>query len=167
MLETSEEICNNNHGTCPPQAACLSTRYADFDDLETVLEMCMTALAEIKDNVCEPSADKCRKVVFFSWSQAPCILLEKSGDIIGFVGLKTAYPEYSEQAFIGSYMWYIKPENRSFKALKTLSESLKTFVKSAKLPFYSSNILHGLSATREKVIAELGYSVIGIEVKYA
>lgn len=167
MLEPVLEVCNNTDGTCPPQAACLSTRFAEFDDLETVLEMYMTALEEIKDNVCRPDPDACRKVVYFSWSQAPCIILEKAGQIIGFAGLKTMIPEYSKEVILREYMWFINGEHRSYKALKMISDACQDVSRKFKLPLFMSHMIFDMDVPmKERVLKKWGYKPMTIEVKY-
>lgn len=162
-----DELVNNTNGTCPPQAACLSVRYADIDDLETVLEMYMNALEEIKDNVSKPDPDNCRKVVYFSWSQAPCVLLEKAGEIIGFAGLKTVVPEYSKEVTLREYMWFIQAEHRSYQALKKISDSCQAVADKFKLPLYMSHMIFDMNLPmKERVLKRWGYKPMTIEVKY-
>jgi len=167
MLETTTEICHTPKGTCPPQAACWSIRYAEFDDLETVLEMYMTALAEIKENVCKPNPEKCRNTVYFSWAQAPCILLEKAGQIVGFAGLKTVIPEYSDEPVLREYMWFIKPKHRSYKALKLISDSCQAVSDKFKIPLFMSHMVFDMDIPmKDKVLKRWGYKTSTIEVNY-
>ena len=166
-LDKTELICNNVHGTCPPQAACLSTRYADFDDLETVLGMYMQALTEIKEYVATPNPDKCRNVVYRAWSCAPCVLVEQDNEIVGFAGLSTATPEHSDVPFLREYMFFIKPENRSTKLARYLSEAVKAVADKFKLPLSMSHMVfdHDVSK-KDKFLKRWGYDVVSLQVRY-
>lgn len=167
MLDTDTNICNNANGTCPPQVACLSTRYADFDDLETVLEMYMTALAEIKEYVAPPNPDKCRNVVYHSWASAPCVLIENDNKIIGFAGLATATPEHSDTPYLREYMFFIKPENRSAKNARFLSESVKAVADKFKILLSMSHMVLGHDvAKKDKFLKRWGYDVVSLQVRY-
>ena len=167
MLETTDEVCNNAKGTSPSKACLLSTRYAEFEDLETVFGMYMAALSDIKEYVAAPNPDKCRKVVYNSWSQAPCVLVEKSGEIVGFAGLATATPEHSDTPFIREYMFYIKPEHRSAKNARFLSESVKAVADKFKLPLSMSHMVLGHDvAKKDKFLKRWGYDVVSLQVRY-
>lgn len=165
-LDNPPELVNNIDGTCPSKA-CLSTRYAEFEDLETVFGMYMQALQEIKEYVAKPNLDKCRKVVYHSWSQAPCVLVEKDNEIVGFAGLSTATPEHSDTPFLREYMFFIKPEHRSAKIARFLSESVKAVADKFKLPLSMSHMVfdHDV-AKKDKFLKRWGYDVVSLQVRY-
>lgn len=165
-LDKTKEVCNNIDGSCPSKA-CLSTRYAEFEDLETVFGMYMAALSDIKEYVQKPNPDKCRNVVYHSWAAAPCVLVEKDGEIAGFAGLSTATPEYSDEPFLREYMFYIKPEHRSAKIARYLSECVKEVAKKFNLTLMMSHMVSGHDvAKKDKFLKRWGYDVVSLQVRY-
>jgi GNAT superfamily N-acetyltransferase len=143
------------------------TRYAMREDLAEVLEMYISALKEIQDYIEPISEDRCSKTVFENWLRAPCVLLEKAGQIIGFAGFNSAIPEYSESTILREYMFFIKPEHRSVKAAKTLSDTAKKTADSVGLPLYMSHMVFEHDVNKKaNFLKRWGYKVLNIGVKY-
>jgi len=149
------------------QPACLTTRYAERDDLAGVLDMYLAGLAEIEQSVLKPSVSKCAREVLVAWASAPCVLLEKAGKIIGFAGLKGNKAAYSDDPYLEEYMFYVKPAYRSVKAAKSLSDAVQKVAKTHKLPLFMSHMLSGHSVEHKaKFLKRWGYSVLSVLVKY-
>lgn len=167
MLANAQKECDNNTTSGPgPEIAC-TTRYANENDLAKVLGLYMTALKEINDPYVKPNAEKCARQVLFAWSQAPCVLLEKLGEIIGFAGLKTVIPDHSDQNIISEYMFYIKPEHRSIKLAKMLSDEVQAVADRFGLPLYFTHRLNGLSVDhKEKFLKRWGYEPVAVNCVY-
>jgi len=145
----------------------ITTRYAMREDLAEVLEMYITALNEIQDYIEPVSAQKCADVVLKNWVSAPCILLEKLGEKIGFAGMAGSYPEYSESPIMREYMFYIKPEHRSVKAAKTMSDAAKSAADECGVPLYMSHMVfeHDLKV-KSTFLKRWGYKIMTLGVKY-
>lgn len=142
-------------------------RYADENDLSTVLKLYMAALSEIQDQILPISPEKCAKTVLFAWSQAPCILIEKAGQIVGFAGLKTARPDHSDHDIITEYMFYIQPEHRSLGLAKKLSDAAQAVADRFKLPLYFTHYLHGKSVEHKgKFLNRWGYKPYAVSCTY-
>ena len=158
---------DNTTGTGPDDKACVSVRYADEKDLPQVLAMYLDALKEINDQNIRPNPVKCARQVVDSYNRAPCVLLEKQGDIIGFAGLDTNIPIYSDDAYISEYMFYVKPGNRSIKMAKMLSDAVQAVADKFKLPLYFSHILYGLGVDhKEKFLKRWGYKPLAVNCVY-
>lgn len=167
MLDVMPEMIDNSFGTGSAEKTCVIVRYADETDLPQVLGMYMAGLAEIRDMIVEPNAQKCARKVLLSWAQAPCVLLEKMGKIIGFAGLCTNKPDYSEQNVISEYMFYIKPEHRSYKAAKMLSDASKDVADKFGLPlFFTHKLGGGTIETKEKFLTRWGYRPVAVNCIY-
>lgn len=150
----------------------MKTRYAMREDLPEVLEMYLAGLEEIKDRIPPYIPAKCADVVFESWLRAPCVVLEREesgseAEIIGFAGLTTYVPAYSDQVILREYLFYIAPEYRSIKAAKALSNAVQATADELGLPLYMSHMVFDLSVPlKEKFLKKWGYDVISLEVRY-
>lgn len=145
----------------------LTTRYAMREDLAEVLDMYLSGLNEIAEYIEPIDEQKCADNVLKCWIGAPCIILELDGNKIGFAGLKSSIPEYSNQNILTEYMFYIKPENRGIREAKCLSEASKAASKELDVPLYMSHFIKGSDAgTKEKFLKRWGYKPISIGVKY-
>lgn len=141
----------------------MKIRYADEADLPIVLELYWAGLQEIKDHIAPPDLERCADEVLFSWSQAPCVLAEKAGEIIGFAGLKTVVPPHSKTAVLAEYMVYVKPESRSSGALKMLSDEVQKISREAKIPLSMKLMVPVASlVTRAKLLKRWGYKVVSL-----
>ena len=170
MLENSEDMCDNavtKDTANPEEYGCLRVRYAELEDLTTAVQLYMAALKEINLANIEPDLERCADEVLFSWSQAPCILIEKSGEIVGFAGLKTTMPAYSMQSIITEYMFYIRPADRSVKLAKILSDECKKVSDRFGLPLFFTHLLNGMTVDhKEKFLKRWGYNPTGVFCTY-
>lgn len=145
----------------------LSTHYAMREDLAEVLYMYLNSLTEIQDYIEPISEKKCADVVLKNWLNAPCVLLKKAGEIIGFAGFSSTIPEYSDSVTMREYMFYIKPEHRSVRAAKLLSDKAKEAADECKTPLYMSHMVfeHDVQ-TKVKFLKRWGYKILSIGVKH-
>lgn len=110
-------------------------RYAEFHDLGDVFSLCLLALEELKDVLpFKISEEKLFERIKYFWAQAPCVVFEEDKEIVGFWGLCTYLPFFSEEAALSDYMFYILPEFRSFKAAKNMVEAVKAVADDHGLP---------------------------------
>lgn len=145
----------------------LLSRYANERDLADVLVLYMAALAEIKDHIDAPDLERCADTVFSAWQSAPCVLIERDSEIIGFAGLRTWRPSYTLQTVLTEYMFYIKPEHRSFKVAKLLSDSVKAVADKFKYPLRMTHMVFDTPlAIKEKFLKRWGYHVDALAVSY-
>lgn len=154
-------------GTSPDDKACVTVRYADEEDLPQVVRMYITALHEIDGDKYKLNLVKCGRLVWESFVKAPCILLEKSKEIIGFCGLRTGVLEYCDDAYISEYMFYIKPEYRSMKTARVLSKSAQSVADKFKLPMYFTHLIGDKPVeVREDFLNRWGYKPVAINCIY-
>lgn len=157
---TNEELASS-------ELPVIVTRYAMREDLAEVLEMYINSLIEINDYIEPISPKKCAETVMQSWLRAPCILLVKLGQIIGFAGFSSAIPKHSDSVILEEYMFYIKPEHRSLKAAKVMSDASIKMADELKLPLYMSHMLKGHDANiKDKFLKRWGYETLAIGVRY-
>ena len=148
-------------------ANSLLSRYATESDLAAVLGLYMAALAEIQDYIERPDIERCADTVFSSWLTAPCVVIERAGEIIGFAGLRTWRPGYTLQTVLTEYMFYVKPEHRSIKAAKMLSDSVKAVADKFKLPLRMTHMVFDTPlAVKEKFLQRWGYRIDALAVTY-
>lgn len=144
-------------------------RYADLDDLPAVSEMCIMGLKELSAATpCAVSEGKLLDSIINHWAHAPCILLEDDEGLAGFYGLTTYVPYYSNDAVIGDYMLYIKPEKRSYKAAKMLSIAARDVADKFGLPLDLNFMLSQSSdiKTRGRFLENMGAKITGIKAVY-
>lgn len=157
---TNEELASS-------KLPVIVTRYAMREDLAEVLDMYITALNEIQDYIEPISVQKCAALVFKNWLGAPCILLEKAGEKIGFAGFASAIPQYSDATIMQEYMFYIKPEHRSLKAAKLMSDKAQEAADECGVPLYMSHmIFEHDTQKKETFLKRWGYKVLSIGVRY-
>lgn len=145
----------------------MRTRNADESDLSTVYKLYMAALQEIKEYVLQPDAEKCAGVVARAFYSAPCVLIELNGEIIGFAGLQRVTPAYSNEKHLEEYMFYIKPEHRSLKAAKALSDGAKAVANEQQLPLYMRHMVKTSDVSnKEKFLRRWGYRPDALLVRY-
>lgn len=169
MLATAEKPCDNVEikDTANPKTGCFTVRYAEHSDLPQVLVMYMAALKELKSSILEPDLEKCADEVLFSWSQAPCILIEKLGEIVGFAGLKTVIPAYTKQNVISEYMLFVWPKYRSIKVAKMLSDECQKVSDRFGIPLFFTHFLNGLGVDHKtKFLKRWGYNPLGVYCTY-
>lgn len=142
-------------------------RYAEADDLPVVAELCIMGLQELSGELpCKVSADKLLNSILTYWACAPCILLENNSEIVGFYGLTTYYPYYSEDAVLGDYMLYIKPKFRSYKAARALSHAARDVADKFKLVLDLNFVTPGNFQTKARFLENMGAQVIGVKAIY-
>lgn len=158
---TNEELASS-------KLPVITTRYAMREDLAEVLEMYISALNEIQEYIEPINEQKCAEFVLLNWIKAPCILLEKAGSIIGFAGMKSEIPAYSDSVIMSEYMFYINPEHRSIQAAKTMSEAAKSAAKECGVSLYMTHMVfeHDVN-TKAKFLKRWGYKILSIGVKWA
>ena len=101
-------------------------RNATIADLPTVYRMAWDGYKELKDVAPEAvDPDLLWNWVLKAHTQAPQVLLEKDGEIIGFWGLCTVRAAWSYDYVLADYMFYILPEHRSMKATKQLKDAVR------------------------------------------
>ncbi len=167
MIDENVEKSYNSTGTSPEDTACVTVRYADEEDLPQVVRMYITALHEIDGDKYKLNLVKCARVVWESFVKAPCILIEKSKEIIGFCGLRTGVLEYSDDAYISEYMFYIKPEHRSYKTARVLSKAAQSVADKFKLPMYFTHLIGDKPVeVRENFLKRWGYKPTAINCIY-
>jgi GNAT superfamily N-acetyltransferase len=167
LAKTDEKYIMANEELASSTLPVISTRYAMREDLAEVLDMYISALNEIQDYIEPISVEKCAGLVLKNWLSAPCVLLEKAGQKIGFAGFASAIPEYSEAVTMREYMFYIKPEHRSIKAAKLMSDKAKEAADECGVPLYMSHMVfeHDVK-TKVSFLKRWGYKVLSIGVKY-
>ncbi len=167
LAKTDKKYIMANEVLATSDMPAYVTRYAMREDLAEVLEMYISALNEIQDYIEPISEDRCSKTVFENWLRAPCLILEKAGKIIGFAGFNSVIPEYSESNILREYMFFIKPEHRSVKAAKTLSDAAKRIADVVGLPLYMSHMVfeHDINK-KSRFLKRWGYKVMNRGVKY-
>jgi hypothetical protein len=145
----------------------MMTCYADIQDLPKVAELCMLGLQELK-NECSSNLDeeKLLDSIMTFWACAPCILLKKNDEIIGFYGLTTFKPFYSDDTVLGDYMLYIQPEHRSYKAARMLSIAARDVANKFKLVFDLNFITAANINTKARFLEGMGAKVIGVKGAY-
>ena len=143
------------------------TRYAGIGDLPIVAELCIMGLQELSGQLpAKLSQDKLLDSILQYWACAPCILLENNSEIVGFYGLTTYYPYYSEDAVLGDYMLYIKPEHRTYKAAKALSLAARAVADEFKLLFDLNFVTPGDLKAKSRFLENMGAKIIGVKAVY-
>ena len=145
----------------------MMTRYAGIGDLPIVAELCIMGLQELSGQLpAKLSQDKLLDSILQYWACAPCILLENNSEIVGFYGLTTYYPYYSEDAVLGDYMLYIKPEHRTYKAAKALSLAARSVADEIKLLFDLNFVTPGDLKAKSRFLENMGAKIIGVKAVY-
>lgn len=145
----------------------MMTRYAGIGDLPIVAELCIMGLQELSGQLpAKLSQDKLLDSILQYWACAPCILLENNSEIVGFYGLTTYYPYYSEDAVLGDYMLYIKPEHRTYKAAKALSLAARAVADEFKLLFDLNFVTPGDLKAKSRFLENMGAKIIGVKAVY-
>lgn len=129
-------------------------RYAEKEDLPEVYVMYLAGLTEMGEEYDEKDA---LDFVLFCWSQAPCILLLKDGNIIGFAGLKTNTPAYNKSRIhLSEYLFYIQPANRGLKSWRMLCKATQEVSDKFNIPFVGTHYLSGDIPNHERLIRMAG-----------
>lgn len=129
--------------------------------------MYLAALHEIEGEKYKLNIEKCVRLVWESFVKAPCILLEKAGDIIGFAGLRTGVFDFCDDAYISEYMFYIKPKHRSAKTAHILSNAAKDVANKFNMPLYFTHFIdQNHTESRLKFLKRWGYKPVAINCIY-
>lgn len=142
-------------------------RHALLGELPIILGYYMDALDELKHQTLTPDINKCAEEVLQSFNSAPCIVLDDKGDLFGFAGMRCVVPQYSNEPFLEEYMFYIRPDKRSMKAAKMLSDGVQRLADDNGLDLYMRHGLNGRpAAEKEKFLHRWGYETMALAVKY-
>lgn len=131
----------------------LSHRYADREDLPQVYLMYLEGLRELNEPYDEKKA---LEFLLFCWSQAPCVLLLKGTEIIGFAGLNTFNPAYNDEVYLRDYMFYIQPGHRGIKPWRELCKAVQKVADIFKITFIGEHRLSGSIKHHERLIRMAG-----------
>jgi len=145
----------------------MKIRYATFEDLHKVIDLCIMGLDELSVNPhVTVSREKLTSKIISNWEHAPCILLENGSDIIGFHGLTTYKPFYSNDAVLGEYMLFIMPQFRSYKAAKMLSIAARDVADRFGLLLEINFVTPADRDLKARFLENMGAKVIGIAAVY-
>lgn len=145
----------------------LSHRYAEADDLPIVAVLYKMALDELKDILpVKPDDENIINCVLTNWACAPCILLEKGSEIVGFYGLTTFKPKYSNDAVLGDYMLFILKEHRTYKAAKMLALAARDVADRFNLPLDLNFIAPGDFRAKSRFLENMGAKIVGVKAVY-
>ena len=137
-------------------------RYAEEKDLPTVYKLCWAGQRELKEIIPERvDPDLLWNWILKAYSQAPQVLLEKDGEIIGLWGLCTMQAAWSYDAVLADYMFYVLPEHRSLKATKRLKDAVCSVADQHKLTLRLSYLFTGKMPLHARIFAMMGFTVRG------
>ena len=138
-------------------------RYARESDLPTVYRMSWAGYKDLKDVAPERvDPDLLWKWVNTAYKQAPQVLLEKDGEIIGFWGLCLTRAAWSYDTLLADYMFYIRPEHRSIKATKALVRAVKDVADQLNLTLRLCYLFKGKLPVHVRIYHMMGFSVSGL-----
>ena len=137
-------------------------RNATIADLPTVYRMAWDGYKELKDVAPEAvDPDLLWNWVLKAHTQAPQVLLEKDGEIIGFWGLCTVRAAWSYDYVLADYMFYILPEHRSMKATKQLKDAVCTVADKLNLTLRLSYLFKGKMPLHARIFGMMGFKIRG------
>ena len=142
----------------------LITRYADKEDLPEVYVMYLQGLADI--NAQRVNEEKALNNVLLNWAVAPCVLLIKDDEIVGFAGLTTLVSSFSDVVILKDYMFYIQPAHRGIRSWRTLCKAVQDVADKYNMPFIGEHLLSGDSKHHERLIKMAGAKPIAIQSMY-
>lgn len=131
----------------------LSHRYAEKDDLPEVYVLYLQSLKELDEKYDEKKA---LDFMLSCWAKAPCVLLLKEREIIGFAGLNTYTPAYNDEVYLREYMFYIRPEFRGVKSWRSLGKAVQETADKFKLTFIGEHRLTGDIKHHQRLIRMAG-----------
>lgn len=141
----------------------LDTRYAEQKDLATVYRLVWAGYRELKDVIPDDvDPDLLRNWVNEAYRQAPQVLLEKDGEIIGVWGLCTIKAKWARNYLLADYMLYILPEHRSLKAITTLKKAVCDVADKHNLTLRLSYLFKGKLPLHVRIFTMMGFDVCGL-----
>jgi len=142
------------------------TRYAEKDDLPEVFVMYLAGIKEIQEHSFPVNESKALDTVIKGYNSAPCILLEDNGELIGFAGLKTTMPDYSDVVLLRDYMFYVHPDHRSLRAWRMMCKAVQDVADKFQLDFIGTHKLTDEIPKHERMIRSAGATPWAISAIY-
>lgn len=137
-------------------------RNAEIEDLPTVYRLAWAGYKDLKEIVPETvDPDLLWNWVVKAHKQAPQVVLEKDGEIIGFWGLCTTKAAWSYDFILADYMFYILPEHRSMKATKRLKNAVCDVADSLNLTLRLSYLFKGKMPLHARIFCMMGFTIRG------
>jgi len=141
----------------------MSTRHAEQKDIAEIYRLSWAGYKELKDIAPEKvDADLLLQWIYKAYAQAPQILLEKDGKIVGFWGLCTIKAAWSHDILLADYMFYILPEHRSIRATRQLVKAVKDVADQSKSTFRQCYLFKGRLPLHARIFAMMGFSACGL-----
>lgn len=140
----------------------MQTRYANKDDLPEVYVMYLEGLKELGNRAFPVSEKKALEHVLLCWSKAPCILLTHEDKIVGFAGLTTCIPPYSEEAHLRDYMFFTKPSHRGIRSWRVLTKAVQEVSDRFKMPFIGELAVHGKIDHHKRLVRMAGAKPVSV-----
>lgn len=141
----------------------MSVRYADRSDLPEIYTLAWAGYKDLKGVVPEKvDPDLLWNWINTAYAQAPQVLLEKDGQIIGFWGLCTLKAAWSHDAILADYMFYIRPEHRSYKATKALKDAVCEVADKSNLTLRLNYLFKGKLPLHARIFAMMGFKAQGL-----
>lgn len=140
------------------------TRWADKEDLPQVFVMYLAALEEIGTKKINEA--KALDYVISCWNKAPCILLEKDGEVVGFAGLNTMDTPYNDVVRLTDFAIYIQPPHRSIRSWRSLCKAIHEVADKFKLNFVGENRLTVSVNQHLRLIKMAGAKPLAIQAIY-
>lgn len=138
-------------------------RYATESDLPDVYRLSWAGYKELKEILPEKvDPDLLWNWVIKAYRQAPQVLLEKDGEIIGFWGLCLIKAEWSHDVILADYMFYVLPEHRTIKATKQLVKAVCDVADKHKLTFRQCYLFKGKMPVHARIFGMMGFTVRGL-----
>lgn len=140
----------------------IKTRIATPSDFNAIVDLCIERAKEF-DFDDFPNPD--RKVILYNvarnYNLAPCFLLEKDGELIGFAGLTVTTFFWSDEPHLSDYMIFIKPEHRNWDIANLLYSAIIEFANLHGLPLHISYICLDRHDARLRMMKRLGFKHTG------
>ena len=139
-------------------------REATAKDIPYILDLYRAGLEELgESNIIESML--LRKIVN-SFHLAPCFLLEKCGTMVGMAGFTVVTSSQNGTASLADYMFYIKPEHRNIKAIKSLVVEAVKFSNENDLPLRLDFVTDASVASKARLAEMCGLTVKGVICEY-
>jgi GNAT superfamily N-acetyltransferase len=140
----------------------INIRTATEYDFKAILDLCLERAKEAEfDLLPEPDEKAILKGIARNFHLAPCFLLEKDGEIIGFAGLTVTTFFWSDEPHLSDYMIFIKPEYRNWDVANLLYSAIIEFANLHGLPLHISYICLDRHDARLRMMKRLGFKHTG------